>query len=234
MRSIIKVILRFLGWPEPTPAQTPKSNPLTIEHEWPFPSPKPPNVEYLLNELVKGTKVEGDHTFFYWDGKKRRHIRTTKGTETVLAKHIVWWMFGRTYPKTSNGLTTNCGEVKCIKLDHLVLKLPQIKYGPERKPIPQAVKVPKTHQPPAPPKIESGKATTLDRYVKEDRNKCISRKAYFETELRARQEKNVINSRGRGPKLYVYPCTLLDCKGWHLTHIDPKKYNKNKKRVGAW
>lgn len=234
MLAFFKRVLSFFGFSEPTPAPQPEPKPLTIDFEWPFPSPKPPNVDYLLKELIAGTKTEGDHTFFYWNGKKRRHIRTVKGTETVLARHMVWWMFGRNHPKFANGLTTNCGEAKCIKLDHLILKIPQTQYGPQKRPIPPANKVPKEKQPPKPPEIRNGKHTTLDRYIKEDRNRCISRKAYFETELRARQEKNAINKRSRGPKLYVYPCTLMDCKGWHLTHIDPKKYNKTKKRKGAW
>lgn len=233
MRSIFKVILKFLGFPEPTPAPTPEPKPFTIDHEWPFPSPEPSNVDYLLKELIKGTRVEGDHVFFFWGGKKRRHIRTPQGTETVLARHVVWWLEGRKCPKPVSGLTTNCGEPKCIKLSHLVLKIKQTPYGPERKPVPPATMVPKSKQPPEPPKA---KETYSKPAYDIDRNHCISRKAYFSTEIMARQEKNKLNKKnaGRGPKLYVYPCKLMDCGGWHLTKIDPKKYNQHKKKVGAW
>lgn len=207
----------------------------SIGHEWPFPSPEPPNPEYLVGELIKGVQVEGDHVFFFWDGQKRRHIRTPRGTETVLARNIVWWMEGRKVPPTSkgSGLTTNCGEPKCIKLSHLVLKVPNIPYGPTR---PQAtvVRTPKAKQPPKPPQVKPGNKTTLSRYGKADRSKCMSHKAYFATEAEASRKKRELNKpevRGRGPRLYTYPCDLL-CGGWHLTHINPKKYAK--KKVGAW
>ena len=214
---------------EPKPAKL-------IEHPWPFPSPEPPNVEFLLGELVKGVQTEGDHTFYYWGGQKRRHIRTERGTETILARHMVWWMYGRLHPKTAHGLTTNCGEEKCIKLSHLVLKPQHVVLGPEPRPIPEAVKVPKSEQPPVPPRIPSGAHTKLDRYSKSGREKCMSRKAYFTTESRARQKSREMNAkRGQGSrKFYVYQCDLIGCGGWHLTHINPKKYNKGKKKVGSW
>lgn len=239
MRSIFKVILKFLGFPDTTSAPAnetkPEPKPFTIEHDWPFPSPEPTNVDYLIKELIKGTRVEGDHVFFFWGGKKRRHIRTPQGTETILARHIVWWLEGRKVTKGTSGLTTNCGEAKCIKLSHLVLKIKQIPYGPEPKPaeIPAAVIVPKSKQPPQPPKA---KGTHFKPPAEVDRNHCISRKAYFPDEISARQEKNKLNKKyaGRKTKLYVYECKLMDCGGWHFTSTNPEKYNQGKKKVGSW
>lgn len=205
----------------------------SIGHEWPFPSPEPPNPEYLVGELIKGVTVEGDHVFFYWNGEKRRHIRTTRGTETILARHMVWWMEGRKCPSTSSGLTTNCGEDKCIKLSHLRLRTANIPLGPVRPEVP-AVRVPKAKQPPNPPKIKPGSGTKLDRLAKSDRSKCMSRKAYFATEAEANRKKRELNKpevRGHRPRFHIYECDLL-CGGWHLTHINPKKYAKRK--VGAW
>jgi len=203
----------------------PENTGFSIGHPWPFPSPEPPNPEYLVGELIKGVEKEGDHVFFFWGDQKRRHLRTTRGTETVLARHIVWWMEGRKVPAMANGLTTNCGEQKCIKLSHLILKMPQTVYGPE-KPLPKATHVAKKKQPPLPPKLE--------KFASENRQKCITRKAYFETESQAAAFARQLNKpevRGKGRRQYTYPCTQ-GCGGFHLTKHNPKKFNE--KRVGSW
>jgi len=205
----------------------------SIGNQWPFPSPEPTNAEYLVGELIKGVTVEGDHVFFIWKDQKRRHIRTERGTETILARNMVWWMEGRNVPAMANGLTTNCGEDKCIKLSHLILRMPQLVYGPENKPV-KAVHVAKRKQPPLPPKVRPGAKTKLEKFTKEDRLKCITRKAYFPTEERAKAyavELNRPEVRGTGRRQYAYPCTQ-GCGGYHMTKINPKKYNQ--KKVGAW
>jgi len=238
MFSAVKGFLkRIFGADKTTTIEVPPAEKtgFSIGHEWPFPSPEPPNPEYLVGELIKGIKVEGDHVFFFWGDQKRRHIRTTRGTETVLARNIIWWMEGRKVPITSQGtgLTTNCGEPKCVKLSHLVLKVSNIPHGPTRPQTP-AVRVPKAKQPPKPPVAKPGRPTKLENLAKTDRSKCMSRKAYFATKAEADRKKRELNkpeNRGRRPRFHVYPCDLL-CGGWHLTHIDPKKYAK--KKVGAW
>jgi hypothetical protein len=239
MLSVVKGLLkRIFGADKTTTIEEPPAQEKTgfsIGHEWPFPSPEPPNAEYLVGELIKGVQVEGDHVFFIWGDQKRRHIRTTKGTETVLARNIVWWMEGRKVPSMANGLTTNCGEQKCIKLSHLILRMPQLVHGPEREPV-KPVHVAKAKQPPLPPKVRPGSKTKLERLNSEDRLKCITRKAYFETKERAdsyARELNKPEVRGKGRRQYSYPCTQ-GCGGFHLTKIDPDKYNKHKKKVGAW
>lgn len=210
-----------------------EKKPFSIDHEWPFPSPRPPNEEYLVGELIKGVQKEGDHVFFFWNGQKRRHIRTPQGTETVLAKHIVWWLEGRRCPTGS--LVTKCGEQKCIRIDHLILKQPQVPYGPLNRdrtsvPTPRATRSSR----PQPPKIKKGNSTKLTRFTKEDRNKCITRKVFFATEAAANRYAREINKpevRGTGPRQYSYPCTQ-GCGGYHMTKIDPKKFGK--KKVGSW
>lgn len=236
MLSVVKEFLkRIFGADKTTTIEVPPTEKtgFSIGHEWPFPSPEPTNVEYLVTELIKGVQREGDHVFFFWGDQKRRHIRTTKGTETVLARNVVWWMEGRKVPKIANGLTTNCGEQKCIKLSHLILRMPQTVLGPER-PAPKPVHVAKAKQPPLPPKVRPGAKTKLERMTMEDRLKCITRKAYFETEERAASYARELNRpevRGNGRRQYAYPCTQ-GCNGFHLTKINPKKYNQ--KKVGSW
>lgn len=204
----------------------------SIGHSWPFPSPEPPNQEYLVTELIKGVQVEGDHVFFFWNTQKRRHIRTTRGTETVLARNVVWWIEGRKVPSMANGLTTNCGEQKCIKLSHLILRMPQTVFGPE-KPVATAKHVVKAKQTPLPPKTKAGSRTKLEKFTKEDRSKCITAKVYFSTEAKAKHHAVKLNHpdvRGRGRRQYAYPCP--SCDGFHLTKINPKKYAA--KKVGSW
>lgn len=236
MFSAVKGFLkRIFGADKTTTIEVPplEKTGFSIGHEWPFPSPEPPNAEYLVGELIKGVRVEGDHVFFFWGDQKRRHIRTTKGTETVLARNIVWWLEGRKVPKMANGLTTNCGEQKCVKLSHLILRMPQLVYGPE-KPAPKANHVGKAKQPPLPPKTRPGARTKLEKFAKEDRMKCITRKAYFETEPDAAsyvRELNRPEVRGRGRRQYTYPCTQ-GCGGFHLTKINPTKFAN--KKVGSW
>lgn len=237
---MFSVITKFVNWvfgieaPEPVPEET---KPFSIDHEWPFPSPKPTNEEYLVGELIKGVQVEGDHVFFFWDGQKRRHLRTPQGRETILARNVIWWMEGRKVPATSSGtgLTTNCGEPKCLKLSHLTLKVPTKQYGPENKP--KALPVThsdKAHQPPRPPRIKDGSSTPLEKFTKEDRNKCITRKVYFASEgaaSRYARQVRASNLPGSNKRQYPYPCTQ-GCGGYHLTKINPKKFGK--KKVGSW
>jgi len=203
-----------------------------IPHDWPFPSPKPPNTDFLINQLIKGVSVEGDHVLYLWGDQKRRHIRTLKGTETNLAKHIVWWMEGRKYPQTANGLVTNCGEVKCIKLSHLVLKHSLATHGPSTKhkklpvlaPQPEPKHVVKKKTPSAPVKLEKG-----------DRTRCITRKVYFETEKDAQKKQQILNSkevRGRGRRVYPYDCPY--CTGFHLTKMKPGVYKPQTIKNSSW
>jgi hypothetical protein len=227
----------FIGTTPPPEAVPEEKPPFRIEHEWPFPSPQPTNEEYLVGELIKGVEPEGEHVFFFWDGQKRRHLRTTQGRETVLARNVIWWMEGRKVPSTAagTGLTTNCGEPKCIKLSHLTLKTFSKPYGPERNPNPQHVvhKVPKAKQPPLPPKVRPGQKTPLVKFSYESRNKCITRKVYFETEAKAVVQARIQNHpsvRGHGQRQHPYLCT--QCDGWHLSKTDPKKFGK--KKVGSW
>lgn len=232
-------IINFLkklvfGSPLPVKQQVPEEKPFSIDHEWPFPSPQPKNEEYLVGELIKGVQVEGDHVFFMWNEQKRRHIRTPEGKETMLARNIVWWMEGRKVPAMANGLATNCGEQKCIKLSHLILRMPQTVFGPEnKKPEPKHVVI-RGKQPPIPKPIKRGNRTPLVKFAKEDRTKCITRKVYFENEQDAARQARELNHpeiRGKGPRQHAYPCTQ-GCGGFHLTKIDPKKYGR--KKVGSW
>jgi hypothetical protein len=222
-------------FPEATPTAVPEEpKPFSIGHEWPFPSPKPTNEENLVGELIKGVQIEGDHVFFFWDGQKRRHIRTQQGRETMLARNIIWWMEGRKVPTMANGLTTNCGEAKCIKLSHLILRMPQTVFGPENKPKPEPRHTVVRSKRPLPPKVKPGHSTSLTKFTKDDRSKCITRKVYFETEAAAKRHARELNKpevRGTGPRQHAYPCTQ-GCGGYHLSKIDPKKYGK--KKVGSW
>lgn len=199
-----------------------------FEYQWPFPSPEPSNVETLLVELASGVQVEGDHSFYFWNNQKRRHIRNSLGRETVLARHIVWWMYGKTYPKTANGLTTNCGEDKCLNINHLILKVVNIPHGPEKKCVPAPAK-------PSKPYIPHEEHDDFDHSLHYDRTSCISCKAYFKDERTARKEVRELNNRRGGRKrLFAYPCDLIGCGGWHLTKVNPKKYNKQKNKGGSW
>lgn len=221
------------GSPIAEPVVPEEKPPFRIKHDWPFPSPQPPNDEYLIGELIKGVEPEGEHVFFFWDGQKRRHLRTPEGRETVLARNVIWWMEGRKVPATAagTGLVTNCGEPKCIKLSHLTLKVPSKAYGPENKE--KRHTVVKGKQPPASPKVKRGIRTPLQKFTAEDRNKCITRKVYFATEGAASAQARQYNHpdlRGNNKRQYGYPCT--QCDGHHLTTINPKKYGK--KKIGSW
>lgn len=232
-------ILDFLkklafGNPTAVPEVPEEKTPFRIKHDWPFPSPQPPNEEYLIGELIRGVETEGDHVFFFWEGQKRRHLRTPQGRETVLARNVIWWMEGRKVPPTASGtgLVTNCGEPKCIKLSHLTLKVPSKPYGPENKEKRHVVV--KGNQPPLVKGIKRGNRTPLVKFALEDRNKCITRKVYFETEPEAQRQARELNRpeiRGTGQRQYSYPCTQ-GCGGYHLSKINPAKYGK--KVVGSW
>jgi len=202
-----------------------------IPHDWPFPSPNPPNKDFLLNQLIKGVSVEGDHAFYIWENQKRRHIRTHKGTESNLAKHIVWWMEGRKYPQTATGLVTNCGEVKCIKLSHLVLKHSLAAHGPSlRNPTTTA---PKTD--PEKKHVVKKAPKPVQKHEKGDRSRCITAKVYFETEREAQKKQQVLNSkevRGRGRRVYPYDCPY--CEGFHLTKLKPGAYKPPTIRNSSW
>lgn len=211
-------------------APEPKPTGFNIDHEWPFPSPKPPNTDFLINQLIQGVSVEGEHVFYLWGNQKRRHIRTLKGTETNLAKHLVWWMEGRKYPSTATGLVTNCGEVKCIKLSHLVLKHSLTAHGPSTKYKKLPVETPKPE-----PKHVVKKAPGPVKLEKGDRTKCITRKVYFETEQEAKKKQTTLNSkevRGRGRRVYPYNCPY--CSGFHLTKIKPGAYKPPTIKNSSW
>lgn len=224
---LVGFLKRIFGRKTETPVEDAKPTGFNIEHEWPFPSPKPLNTDFLINQLINGVRVEGDHVFYFWKDQKRRHIRTVKGTETILARNIVWWMEGRKHPKGFNGLTTTCGEVKCIKLSHLILRGPQTVYGPKKAPAVSepnhVVRKKKPAQAP-PAKFEKG-----------DRSKCITAKVFFETEKDARKKQTVLNSkevRGRGRRVYPYKCDR--CIGYHLTKIKPGNYKKPTIKNSSW
>lgn len=211
--------------------------PFSIPYAWPFPSPKPENEEYLVGEMIKGIQTEGEHVFFFWAGNKRRHIRTPQGRETMLARNMVWWIDGRKVPREANGLTTTCGEQKCLKLSHLILRISQVQYGPENRPKPEPRHVvnrtKRSVQPPGPPKIKRGHKTTLERFTMENRSKCITRKGYFATKEDAERfvsDYNRTENRGKAPRQYAYPCT--QCDGHHASKIKPEKFGR--KKVGAW
>jgi hypothetical protein len=214
---------------------TEAKKPFSIPFEWPFPSPKPENEEYLVNEMLTGVQTEGEHVYFFWAGTKRRHIRTPQGKETILARNIVWWINGRKVPNMANGLTTTCGEPKCIKLQHLALRMPQVQFGPENrpKPEPRHVVTRKGNRPPLPPKIKPGQKSTLERFSDENRTKCITRKGYFSDEVDAQRFVSHYNRpsvRGKAPRQYAYKCT--QCDGWHASKINPEKFGR--KKIGAW
>lgn len=226
---LVSFLKKIFGKKAAPVVQDSKPTGFNIPYDWPFPSPKPPNTDFLITQLIQGVSVEGEHAFYIWGNQKRRHIRTLKGTETVLAKHIVWWMEGRKYPQTATGLVTNCGEVKCIKLSHLVLKhsLPT-PYGPYAKKTP--VETPKPE-----PKHVVKKAPAPVKHEKGDRSKCITRKVYFETEREAQKKQTILNSkevRGRGRRVYPYDCPY--CTGYHLTKIKPGAYKAPAIRNSAW
>src|SRR4030095_584823 len=217
--------------PSPVPEK-----PFKIDNEWPFPSPQPTNEAYLVGELVKGVEVEGDHVFFFWGGEKRRHIRTPDGKETMLARNIIWWMEGRKVPVTSagTGLTTNCGEPKCIKLSHLTLKVRNDIHGPKNQVKPANHVVKRAKQPPV-VKFSSRPRVITDvpKFTPEDRLHCDTRKGWLPTQEEADKRAALLNRkeiRGNGPRQYGYPCQ--QCDGYHLTKTKPVKFAE--KVVGSW
>jgi hypothetical protein len=221
---LVSFLKKIFGKKTAPVAEETKPTGFNIAHDWPFPSPKPPNTDFLINQLIKGVSVEGDHAFYIWGDQKRRHIRTLKGTETNLAKHLVWWMEGRKYPQTATGLVTNCGEVKCIKLSHLELKHQVLVIGPN---------LPKVKAPE--PKHVVKKAPTPAKLEKGDRSRCITRKVYFETEREAQKKQTILNSkevRGRGRRVYPYDCPY--CTGYHLTKMKPGAYKPPTIKNSSW
>jgi len=234
MVSIFSFLRRIFGKKAVAPVEEPKPTGFNIPHEWPFPSPKPPNTDFLINQLIKGVRVEGDHVFYYWGDQKRRHIRTLKGTETNLAKHIVWWMEGRKFPETANGLVPNCGEQKCIKLSHLVLKHSMGAYSPSARVKQPPVEAPKLEPKHVPTKKAAKPAPKLE---KGDRSKCITAKVYFATEKEAKAKQSILNSkevRGRGRRVYPYDTPCPYCGGWHLTKMKPGSYKKPNIKNSSW
>jgi len=213
---------------EPIPETPEPSKPL-IPHEWPFPHPKPTNTDYLIGQLIENVKVEGNHVYYVWNGERKRHIRDPQGRETALARNIVWWIEGRKVPPTSagTGLSTNCGEPRCIKISHLTLRVYKKQHGPQNKP-----KSYTKHQ------AAKGKALApkpKKKYTAEDRLHCDTRKIYFPTQSageRAAREANKKENRKNGPRQYNYPCD--QCDGYHLSHIKPSKFRGDRKKVGTW
>lgn len=229
---LVSFLKKIFGRKAVTVVSETKPTGFNIPHDWPFPSPKPPNTDFLINQLIKGVSVEGDHVFYIWGNQKRRHLRTLKGTETNLAKHIVWWMEGRKYPQTANGLVTNCGEQKCIKLSHLVLKHSLGAYSPSTKTKSAPVEAPKAEPQHV---VKKKTAKPAPKLEKGDRSRCITAKVYFETEKEAQKKQTILNSkevRGRGRRVYPYKCDA--CTGYHLTKIKPGNYKKPAIRNSAW
>jgi hypothetical protein len=236
LHLLVTFLKNLFGKNKPTAPPEPQK--FTITHEWPFRSPQPLNEDYLLREMIRGVQINGDHTFYYFQGHKRRHLRTEKGRETHLARNIVWWMEGRKHPETSNGLQTICGEPKCIKLSHLSLSSPKTVYGPHKpKPKPQINHVAKNKQPPqskAPKNRKPQEKITLE---KGDRSKCITSKVYFSTRNEARKRATFLNSpeiRGKGRRVYPYDTPCPYCFGWHLTKIKPGTYQKPQIKNSAY
>lgn len=241
---IIKLVSAFLKLfstqtPEPVVAP-PEPEKLSIEHPWPFPSPRPEDEDFFLRQLCEGVVVAGDHVFLKAHGRIVRHMRSETGKKTHKARHIVWWMEGMDLPPGVSGLRTTCGQEKCIKLSHLEpatvvhpVKEVQTRAPETLKPTEGRVSKPVARGIAA----KGNKRIDIPKFGPEDRQKCISRKVFFETQEDAGRHANLLNRpevRGSGRKQFTYKCDL-GCGGWHLTKADPKKYNdkmtKRKKSV---
>lgn len=234
---MFKVIRRFLNSFRSTESSVQPEKPFSIDHEWPFPFPKPTDEAYLVGELIKGVEKEGDHVFFFWGGEKRRHIRTPDGRETVLARNLIWWMEGRKVPVTSagTGISTNCGEPKCIKLSHLTLRVRNDMHGPKNRERHVNHVVKRSKQPPVVKLSKTRKISVDDipKFTPEDRLKCDTRKGWLPTRKAAEERAALLNRkeiRGEGPRQYAYDCQ--QCDGYHLTKTKPEKFAE--KVVGSW
>lgn len=185
----------------------------SMNHPWPFLGSKP-NETHVI-ELASRTVIEGDHAFYVWGEEKRRHIYTSRGTQSFTAARVVWWLEGRKDPQRINSVRSNCGENACIKIEHLELR--------------QATKPEPT------PKTESlSKKVQRELNTPGDRTKCVTAKVWFPNEKKATEAARHRNQpeirRGR-PRLYTYPCPF--CDGHHLTKQNPTK-RKNRKPKGSW
>lgn len=240
MVSRIFTFLKILFFGDPVGGQEEKPKEgFSTENEWPFPSTRPGNEDYLIGELIRGVQVEGDHAFYVWGDQKRRHLRTADSKETLQARYIVWWLEGRKFPDGSRGLVSTCGETKCIKLAHLAIKLLEVPYGPEnRKPDPVVVVRENGNQKEVPvvrakPHIQKYKGPKKPEVFEGERSKCVSAKIFFNTMDDARQKAKYLNHpevRGNGRRIYAYDCPW--CVGFHLTKQNPAK--NNFKAKGTW
>jgi hypothetical protein len=200
----------------------------TMDSPWPF-HHEVPNNDDLNNLLAHLVDVDG-HVFYVWHGERRRYLRAT-GTylEGHAAKRVVWWIAGRRFPEGS-GLTTNCGEQKCIKLDHLILSWPNVPHGPE---LPQKPAAPPL-KPSTAPTVEKSPEPEIE-WEKGDRTKCWTAKVHYASKTKAREAAKHLNStRPRGMKakrLNTYDCPY--CDGHHLTKRSQKEYTKRKTK-GSW
>jgi len=227
---VINFLKKLFGKEEPPPEpEAPQK--FTIPHPWPFKSGPPKDEDPLIREMIRGVQTIRGHAFYVYRGQTRRHLRNEKGRETHMARHIVWWMEGRKFPDTARGLTTTCGEPKCIKLDHLALVPKGPELGPQRsKEIPKANHVAKRKQPPAPSAPKNKTQQEKPHLEKGDRSKCPTSKVYFKTQGEARRRATILNApeiRGKGRRVYPYDTPCPYCFGWHLTKIKPGTYKRN-------
>lgn len=226
---IVGLIRKAFATPKVEPPAEKPEPKFTVEHPWPFASDRPEDEDFFIRQLCEGVEVVGDHVFLKINGHPVRHMRNKNGKKTHKARHIVWWMEGKELPKGVSGLRTTCGQEKCIKISHLepATVVHEVKDVVERKPQTKA-----KDQKVQGYVVKNGKKTEVPKFTPEDRLKCSSRKVFFDTEQKARECVNILNRpeiRGNGRKQFAYPCDL-GCGGWHLTKIDPKKYEKKVKK----
>lgn len=199
----------------------------TMDSPWPFHHEVPNNDD--LNNLLAHLVDDDGHVFYVWHGERRRHLRVTGYKEGHAAKRVVWWIAGRRFPE-GTGLTTNCGEQKCIKLDHLVLHWPNVPHGPELPQKPAAPPLKPVQKP-----VEEKAPEPEPEWEKGDRTKCHTAKVHYASKTKARAAARHLNkTRPRGmkaKKLRIYDCPY--CDGHHLTKLSPKQYTKRKPK-GSW
>ncbi|UDL16604.1 hypothetical protein SEA_ATUIN_210 [Arthrobacter phage Atuin] len=199
----------------------------TMDNPWPFQQKLPSN-EDLNNLLAHLVEIDG-HVFYVWHGERRRHLRVDGYKEGHAAKRIVWWIAGRRFPQGS-GLTTNCGEQKCIKLDHLKLSWPNTPYGPDLPPKPPAPPLKASQKP-----VEEKSPEPEVDWEKGDRTKCWTSKVHYSSKRKAREAAkrlNTVRPPGmKARKLSIYDCPY--CDGHHLTKRSEKEYIKRKPK-GSW
>jgi hypothetical protein len=235
--TFLKIL--FFGHPVGGQEESKSNEVFSTSNEWPFPSTRPGNEDYLIGELIRGVETEDDHVFYIWGGKKRRHLRTESNKETYQARYIVWWLDGRKFPEGSRGLASTCGETKCIKLAHLAIKVLEVPHGPEnRMSAPVVIHRENGNQKDVPvvkakPHIEQYKGPAKPDIIEGSRSICVSAKIFFSTMDDAKLRAKYLNHpeiRGNGRRIYAYDCPW--CVGFHLTKQNPAK--NNFKAKGTW